>query len=333
MKRFFIILICLLTVVASSAQTKSCRFMFYNVENLFDTINNPDTRDEEFLPEGNRHWGSWKYQTKLNHIYKVIMAVKEWETLPFIGLCEVENKTVLNHLLYKTPLFQNGYKIIHQDSPDERGIDVAMLYQPGEFTLINYQYFPLKFQEDPTDRTRDLLYVKGTVFGGDTLHFFINHWPSRYGGYSLTAPKRLAAARFLTKKVDSITKTNAHAAIIIAGDFNDEPSDESITALLEEAESDRLISLPLSGNTGTTKYRSQWYLFDQVIVSKSLTHEKNGLSVKEMQIGMFPFLLHDDERYGGEKPYRTYLGPRYQGGFSDHLPVFIDIVKQKQSSP
>lgn len=330
MLRFLIILLALSIVLSSEAQEDSCRFVFYNVENLFDTIDSPGTKDEEFLPEGERRWNGWKYQQKLNKVYKTLMAVKGWQKLSLIGLCEIENRQVLANLIYKTPLYQYDYQIIHTDSPDERGVDVALLYSPDDFSVLRSETLEIRFPFDSTDRTRDILYVKGIMFGADTLHLFLNHWPSRYGGYMKTKKKREFAASILAGKIDSIASKEREAKILIAGDFNDEPSDSSIEKLTSETNETGLVNLLEKTNNGTTKYRSQWYMFDQLIVSKSLLKPVKGVQAINPQIGQFPFLLTEDERYGGMKVFRTFAGPRYIGGYSDHLPVFLDLKHSTQ---
>jgi endonuclease/exonuclease/phosphatase family metal-dependent hydrolase len=330
MSRFFLVLLALAFSLSSKAQPDSCRFVFYNVENLFDTIDSPNTRDEEFLPEGDRHWNGWKYQQKLNKIYKTLMAVKGWHKLSLIGLCEIENRQVLANLIYKTPLYQYDYQIIHTDSPDERGVDVALLYNPDDFSMLRSETLEIRFPFDSTDKTRDILYAKGIMFGADTLHVFLNHWPSRYGGYMKTKKKREFVASILARKIDSIAIKQKDAKILIAGDFNDEPSDSSLEKLTDETNQADLVNLLENTQDGTTKYRSQWYLFDQLIVSNNLLKPAKGLHALNPQIGRFPFLLTEDERYGGMKVFRTFAGPRYIGGYSDHLPVFLDLKYSTQ---
>lgn len=301
--------------------------MFYNVENLFDTINNPEKRDEAFTPKGDYRWNTYKYNTKLRRIYKTIMSVKQWEELPLIGLCEIENRRVLNHLLYKTPLYQYNYHVLHQDSPDERGIDVALLYQAEYVEILARRFISIRFPFDTTDKTRDILYVKTLLSGSDSLHIFLNHWPSRYGGYMQTQPKRNYAAKVLAHTIDTLFNVSPEANILIAGDFNDTPEDESIRKLISGVKNTRLKSLPLSSSSrGTLKYRSQWQHFDQIIVSEAFMNTK-GLSLirNEISTGKASFLVQKDERYQGSKPFRYLQGPKYIGGYSDHLPIFIDI--------
>lgn len=305
--------------------------MFYNVENLFDTINNPEQRDDAFTPEGDYQWNTYKYQNKLRRIYKAIMAVKAWEELPLIGLCEIESRRVLNHLIYKTPLFQFGYKIIHKDSPDERGIDVALLYQGEYINLIKKRFIEIRFPFDTTDKTRDILYAQMQISStSDTLHIFINHWPSRYGGYMQTQPKRNHAAKVLAHTIDTLFDGNAEPNILLTGDFNDAREDESIKLLIKKVKNTTLKSLPLSNSSqaGTLKYQSQWQHFDQIIISEALYNEKGlGVVNKELHTPKASFLIQKDDRYQGWKPYRYLQGPKYIGGYSDHLPIFIDIRK------
>lgn len=324
---FFIIM--LIMSLSTVGQDTSCRFVFYNVENLFDTIDSPDTRDEEFLPQGDRHWNGWKYSQKLKRIYKTLVAVKQWETLSFIGLCEIENKTVVSNLLYKTPLYREGYRILHQDSPDERGVDVALLYREEDFTLLHHEFIRVSFPFDSADHTRDILYAKGLVFNSDTIHIYLNHWPSRYGGYMKTKPKRNYTAKLLAEHISNhVLINNPEAHILIAGDFNDDPSDESLQTLLQKT-TDIPLKLMVPPDKGTTKFRSQWYLFDQVYASESLINNPSGLNVSNASIAKLPFLIQEDERYGGQKLFRSFLGPKYIGGYSDHLPVYIDLFLQK----
>lgn len=331
MLRIYFTAIGVLFLVMAYGQSEVSRFAFYNVENLFDTINTPGKRDAEFTPDGDRHWNGYKYHQKLSKLYKVLMAVKGWENLTFIGLCEVENKTVVSNLLYKTPLFQYGYQILHKDSPDERGVDVALLYRTEEFELNTHEFISVRFPFDTTDKTRDILYASGTLLDSDTLHIYLNHWPSRYGGYMKTKPKREYAARVLAGHIDSVARRHPGAMFIVAGDFNDDPTDSGITTLMKNTSETNLAGLLSSEDDGgTTKYRSQWYLFDQLFVSENLIDKQPApFKVKEATIADFPFLLQEDDRYGGNKLFRTFSGPRYIGGYSDHLPVFMDIIKEK----
>ncbi len=197
------------------------RIMFYNVENFFDTYNDSLTHDDEFLPEGNRHWNTKRFNDKLNKLYKVIIAVGGWEAPEIIGLCEIENKYVLNRLIYDTPLSKFNYGIVHRDSPDIRGIDVALLYRRDKVRLLKEDFHNISFPWDPVKKTRDILYFKGLA-GKDTLHIFINHWPSRYGGQPETEAYRLYTSSVLRKNVDSIFNINKKSKLVITGSHGKE---------------------------------------------------------------------------------------------------------------
>ncbi len=193
-------LITVFTVTNVTCQESHFRVMFYNVENLFDTKDDSLTSDEEFLPDGDRHWNTNKFYKKLNNIYKVILGVGEWNPPAIVALCEIENRFVLNQLVYQTPLKKFDYKVVHFESPDRRGIDVAMLYRKELFHVDTAFPIQINFPFDENSKTRDILYVKGSFDKKDTIHFFINHWPSRYGGYMQTKPKReLCCNRFEIK--------------------------------------------------------------------------------------------------------------------------------------
>lgn len=314
------------------------RIMFYNVENLFDPYDDSLKRDEEFTPEGERHWTNYKFYEKLNKVYKVIMAVGEWEPPAIVGLCEIENRFVLDQLINKTPLKNFGYRIIHHESPDRRGIDVALLYRKDFFEPFSDQAIPVIFPDDTTYKTRDILYVKGLVGQKEMVHIFINHWPSRYGGYLATVERRNTAAKTLKLHTDSLLALNPQSAIIIMGDFNDGPEDESFKKVLKAKPPDdpvlntSLYNLTLAPrnnwNYGTLKYRENWDVFDQVVVSGGLLSGESRLRIHLDRAEIFhdAFLLEKDERYLGLKPFRTFTGFKYNGGFSDHLPVFIDLI-------
>lgn len=322
----------------SIAQNKEIyRVMFYNLENLFDTRDDSLTTDEEFLPLGDRHWTFERFRTKLNHTSKVILACGGWTPPAVVGLCEVENLYVLEQLLMEPSFGNSHYKIIHKDSPDERGIDVGMLYDQARFRPIHYCYIPL-IKGGDTIKTREILYVAGIPGNSsDTIHLFFNHWPSRYGGYLETVDLRSLAANTLRAQVDKLYSEFRKPKIIIMGDFNDQPSDESLTKVLRVTtfnsypESDKLLNLSTGWDTkdiGTLKYQSQWQIFDQVIVSGSFLSSDKGVSCHRDSAVIFKpgFLLIKDESFGGLKPYRTFNGFNYQGGFSDHLPVYLDLT-------
>lgn len=314
----------------------SLRIMFYNVENLFDPFDDSLKRDDEFTSEGARHWTWNKFQTKLSHIYKTIISVGNPMPPAIIGLSEIENRFVLNQLVYKTPFSKMDYRIVHEESPDRRGIDVGLLIDPKRVKLLYHEAVPIHFPFAPESKTRDILYSKLLIFNEDTLHLFVNHWPSRWGGQMVTDPKRKYVADVLKSKTDSILQLNPKANIVIMGDFNDEPHDESLMEHLYARnieDSTKLINLmlplSLSKSKGSHKYHGQWGVLDQIIVSKFLVLPSNSIIVKNSTANIFnaSFLLEDDIKFMGKKPYRTFTGFKYNGGYSDHLPVFIDIYK------
>jgi len=313
------------------------RVMFYNVENLFDIVNDSLTMDDEYTPQGSRRWTFSRLQRKVNNIAKVIIRAGGWEPPEIIGLCEVENRFALSNLTTDSPLKNIGYRIIHRDSPDPRGIDVAMLYRPEKFTPVDTKYIGIRFPFEPEARTRDILYVKGVVLKKDTLHLFVNHWPSRFGGHQATIPKREFVARQLRMQVDSLMHADPGARILIMGDLNDEPSDPSVSEVLK-AKQDSVNLAPgelynmMTGagcdwNHGTIKDKERWITIDQFIISASLLKKDEGLHTTPHWIKIMnpPFLLQRDDAWFGLKPFRTYYGFDYIGGFSDHLPIYMDL--------
>jgi endonuclease/exonuclease/phosphatase family metal-dependent hydrolase len=333
---YFIILTISILSVDGSAQIKNkqeksqFRIMFYNLENLFDTYNDPMSNDDEFTPDGDKNWNQYRYQKKLNNLAKVIIALGEWTPPTMIGLCEVENFQVLLDLTTKTPLASLGYQIIHENSNDERGIDVAILFRPVAVQRLSHTSLVVK--NDNTWQTRDILLAKMVLAQGDTLNVFVNHWPSRFGGRDNSEFKRIATAETLRYHVDSLQRTNKNSKILIMGDFNDEPNDESINKVLAAKKIKRDIEpksiynlsyLDFQEGKGTIVYKeinSTWFMFDQILVTGSLL-KGNGIHIEDPKSQIFnpSWLLKDD------KPFRTFQGPIYLGGYSDHLPIFIDL--------
>jgi hypothetical protein len=316
---------------------KKFRAMFYNVENLFDSFNDSLISDEEFTPMGTRHWTWDKMNQKIIGIYKTIVAVGGWEPPVFVGMCEVENGLVLYRLAHETPLLKFDYQIVHRESPDPRGIDVALLYRKDLFDLQESRFFRVNFPGDPNRRTREILYAWGVLAGVDTIHVFINHWPSKYGGELESNSGRFAAASTLKQKVDSIKIFYPNARILIMGDFNDEPESPPLVDGLKVCLStnDQCISGLVSISAilkargqGSYKYQGIWGMIDQIIVSESMLDKRRKIYTSPENASVFnsDFLLEPDDAYVGQKPFRTFTGFKYHGGFSDHLPVYIDIV-------
>jgi len=317
---------------ASLETDSSLTVMFYNVENLFDVENDPQTEDDEFCDGGLRNWNYFRLKDKLNRISKVIVAANGFEAPDLVGLCEVENRSVLESLVDQTILKRFDYRIIHKDSRDERGIDVAILYRSQKLTPLKYSYHPLVDNKHDTLCSREILEVS-FLAGDDTLNVFVNHWPSRYRGQAETEADRLLAARILRKSVDRIFQSQRKAKIVILGDFNDQPEDLSIKNGLQAKVKnqkegiDELVNLSYSWSPkGTLKYQQSWQVFDQVIVSGYLLSSSQlHCTPMDARIVELPFLFEEDERWGGKRLFRTYRGYRYTGGFSDHLPVTLTV--------
>ena len=323
-------LICLLQIVEANPPY---RVMFYNVENYFDVKDDPNKDDNEFLPEGKKHWTYSKMEEKRNSIAKVIAAIGEGAPVAIVGMCEVENDYVLTSLVKYSPLKNYGYKFVHYESADKRGIDTALLYDPKQFSPISSKPITIDFQHK---LTRDVLYVKGETSFNDTLHVFVCHTPSRIGGKNKTEHYRVAVMSMVREHVDSIMSINPKANIIIMGDFNDSPEDKSMSVALgakqptEPYETTSLYNMfhQFVGNAyiGTHKYQSQWSVLDQIIVSGNLL--ASGV-VKPTSAYIFraPFLLEEDKRNMNVRPKRTYNGLKYNGGYSDHLPVVLKFCE------
>jgi len=313
------------------------RIMFYNCENLYDYLNDSLKNDEEYLPDGLRHWTKYRYYDKLNRVARVITAVGEWQPPTIIGLCEIENRMVLDDLTEHSILRKLDYQIIHAESPDIRGIDVAFLYNAKVFYPLYYRAIPVAYPNNPTRKTRDILYVKGILSRVDTIHFFVNHWPSRFGGQVESEENRLYVASIIKEQTDSIFLTNRNSNILIMGDLNDYPTDKSLLEVLQTQTDFSTIKdgklynlsyyLQEEKKVWSHKFQGHGGVLDQIIVSSSLLKSDNKLftSVQYAKIGDIPFLLEADEQYSGVKPFRAFVGFKYNGGYSDHLPVFLDL--------
>ena len=306
--------------------------MFWNVENYFDTYDNPSTTDEEFTPTGDNRWSGKRFEKKRDDIAKTfLLAADRYGELPaIIGMAEIENAFVLKELLEETPLARTQYKYIHKESPDSRGIDVALLYREEIFSPLETKYIGFSFP------TRDVLYTKGVVNGLDTLHIMVNHWPSKRGNEKSSGKKREYVSLKVSHVVDSILLRNPQANIIFMGDFNDTPSSAPLQNL------GQLTNLAkwAEGAEGTYKYQESWNMIDQFLVSENLVKKARTDGEKYetfspqwiythrgMEIFAPDELLVEDATYMGVKPKRTYSGPRYLGGISDHLPILIKVFK------
>lgn len=317
------------------------RFAFYNVENFFD-IETDSTRDyNAFTPDGDQHWTLYRFFQKRNNIFKTLVALGQGTAPALVGFCEVENDLVLQEVIYRTPLKSAGYGIVHYESPDRRGIDVGLIYRKEFLRLVTSQPIPVSNPDDSSFLTRDILFAGFETPANDTVFVYINHWPSRYGGQVESMDKRMLAAKTLRHHYDSLLEVLPKAKVIMMGDFNDTPLDPSLVDGLQTknagsdyAETD-LIQLFFPGNTlgyeGTLKHGHSWQIFDQIIVSPQLYLSEKGTGYCRRSATIFAadFLMENDDRNLGKKLNRTYMGPTYIGGYSDHLPVYIDLCFPK----
>ncbi len=306
--------------------------VFYNVENLFDTIDDADVIDEDFTPTGKLKWDSKRYQIKLNHIVEAV-TINLTENPMLIGFAEVENANVVMDVARTGRLAQTRYYLAHKDSPDARGIDCALLYDIERFQPEMIVNLPVTIDSIPNFKTRDILYVKGKMYGGKTLHVFVNHWPSRRGGEKESEIKRIRAAEVAKAKIDEILKQDPKANIVLMGDFNDHPTNVSIEQTLgaknvkdKKALLVNLLYDDQVNKLGTHNYNNEWGVLDQFIVSKSLYKGKGKIKLKTKDA----VIVKDDRllyttKEGMQKPSTTYGGDKYYGGYSDHLPIQLQL--------
>ncbi len=306
---------------------------FYNVENLFDTINDPLTNDDEFTPLSTKKWGRDRYNEKVSQLAKVISEMGQNRSM-LLGLCEIENINVLRDLSNRDELRPYVFGIVHFESPDERGIDVALLYPKEQMVVLRKEALnvPMPEGERPT---RDILYAQLRFRKYGVLHVFVNHWPSRTGGAEITEYKRIAAAEVLKEKIDEILMTDPDAYVICMGDFNDYPTDKSLIETLgarSKDEDEILVNLMQgleSEKRGSYNYKGDWGFLDQIIVSRPFFDGKGLDLIKGSTSPYFSAdMIHKNDK-NAESPNRTYSGDRYYGGYSDHLPVYTRIKIQK----
>ncbi|HRH69224.1 MAG: endonuclease/exonuclease/phosphatase family protein [Flavobacteriales bacterium] len=341
--RPFVLGLSVLSSVALLAQEKKQQFVptlvgFYNIENLYDTIDSPDTDDAEFLPDGSKQWTGQRYWRKLDQNARVIAEMGKDlhpQGLAILGLCEVENRNVVEDLVHTKALKARGYQVVHEDSHDRRGVDVALVYDPDIYKVYAHKAYRLAMV-DTSFRTRDQLLVSG-VLDGDTTHVIVCHWPSRRGGEKRSEPNRKAAAELARHIIDSLFAINADARIMLMGDLNDDPVNVSVARFVN-ATGDKAKATggvfynamydPYKKGIGTLAWRDSWNLFDQVILSPALVTGKGG-NYKYYGARIFnePYLRQTEGNFAGY-PFRTYVGDTYQDGFSDHFPVFVILVKE-----
>lgn len=304
---------------------------FYNVENLFDLKNNKAKHDNDFLPNSNKKWTQKRYENKLNKIGFAIANIGKQETgkhPAIIGLAEIENADVLKDLVNTKDLKACNYNYIHFDSKDERGIDVALLYDTTVFEVLHKKAFEITLTDlDGTpDYTRDVLLVSG-LLNKKKIHVLVNHWSSRREGEKETEFKRLESSNKVSTILDDLIKEDENAKIMIIGDFNDEPQSESIKRLVTHYNLFNPMETLRSFDRGSVKHQRQWYIFDQILITTNFfENTQNEFEFYKANIFDVPFLKIPEGHFKGA-PYRTYAGPKYKGGYSDHFPVYI-ILKQ-----
>ncbi|MFO7668997.1 MAG: endonuclease [Bacteroidales bacterium] len=338
MKRLIavILLICPF-LIKTQAQKKENIFvvMSYNVENLFDTVDAPSTRDEDFTPGGIKNWTWDRYKKKLDDLARVISSIPEKELPALIGLAEVENRTVLEELVDNRGLRRGNYEIIHEDGIDPRGIECAMLYRPDLFRYKSHKYIPVEDPLNPDYLYRGILHVQGIAADGSTLHLFMNHWKSRSEGTQETEKQRMFTSITLRKQLDMLLSRESGYKVIVMGDFNDEPTNQSITNGLSASGKRKNINLGDHynlfydmhnlENQGSYNFRGQWNMLDQVIISFNLLNQEKGLSTTYNGGAILKqeWMLYLSEKYGEMLPSATYGGTEYFGGPADHLPVYV----------
>jgi len=313
---------------------------FYNQENLFDTINDPNVNDEEYTPNGPVKWNTQKYMAKLQHMsYAISQIGLDYcpAGVALIGVSEIENLGVMEDLIKQPDLVKRAYEIVHYDSPDRRGVDVALIYNPKLFIVTNSKSYRLRMA-DPNFLTRDQLMVSGYL-QGEKIHVIVNHWPSRSGGEMESRPKRNAAAALTRSIADSLFRIDPKAKVIIMGDLNDDPFNESCQTILKakkdmndvkDGELYNTLWKTLDMGVGSLAYNDQWNLFDQQIISGGLAHaEKGTLKFWKAEIFNRPFLTQQEGKYKGT-PWRTHSGGAWTNGYSDHYPTLMYLIKEQK---
>ena len=303
----YIIFLSLIFSLPILAEKSSFRIVSYNVENLFDTRHDTLKNDSSFLPDGMHHWTYRRYQTKIDRIAQVLVNIGGWESVPLVGLCEVENARCLRNLCYKLRRFH--YKYVHYDSPDERGVDVALLYDSTRLSILHSRALSLSLEGD---YTRDILYVSALYEQRDTVHVMMCHLPSQLGGASNTDWKRQRAKSLIQSQIDSILLLQPSANIVVMGDMNTSAQDD-LTGMVN-----LMIPIQKMGQ-GTHKYQGIWTCLDQFYVSHSIFPQSTAMIFSPQ------WLLEEDTKYLDVQPRRTYVGYRYHDGYSDHLPIVLHL--------
>ncbi|MBK6774731.1 MAG: endonuclease/exonuclease/phosphatase family protein [Flavobacteriales bacterium] len=311
---------------------------FYNIENLFDTIDQPEVQDEEFLPNGLNQWTGERYMKKLHNMAHVIaeLATDIHPRGPaLLGLAEVENRSVVEDLVHTAPLAERGWKVVSHEGPDRRGVDVAFVYDPQQFTMLSQKGYRLVAPDDTSFHTRDQLLVTG-ILDGDTIHAIVAHWPSRRGGEKRSRPLRNLAADLGRHIVDSLMARNPNARVFYMGDLNDDPINESVRKHMKavgdkSAATGALLYGPMDklykDGIGTLAWRDSWNLFDQIIMTPAVCTGAGGrYSYHGVHIHNKPYMRQQDGNFAGY-PFRTFVGNQFMNGYSDHFPVYVVLTR------
>lgn len=325
------------TVTAQNTHNKAI-IGFYNVENLFDTINDPNKNDEQFLPDGDYRWNTERYQTKLKNLSKVISEIAQLDGgLVVLGVSEIENEQVMLDLAATELLKPYKFAVCHHESPDRRGVDVAFFYDPARFKIIGTKAFPLNVPGNPDFITRDQWLMTGILDGIDTLDIVVNHWPSKSGGERRSLPGRLAAGKLAKHIADSILHARQNAKFIYMGDLNDNPTAPCIIKEMQTHTNDKKLSnydlynpmwRMFRNGYGSYAYRDTWEMLDNIIISGGLVNANPGTyKFHSAHIFRKSYMFTQNGSFI-DYPYRSFAGGNYQGGYSDHLPVYIILTKK-----
>lgn len=331
---------------SSQAADRNClSLVFYNTENLFDTEDDPEVMDDEFTPGGKKKWNKQRYEKKLDNIARALYEAGTpggcEDMLPdLIGLAEVENKKVLMDLASTERFIKGNYGIVHYDSPDIRGIDVALMYNKNRFSIETTKSISIRFPGDSI-LVRDILMVECIADNSERFFLFVNHWKSRSGGQAKTEKYRKYSAVRLRMAVDSVFNSDIDARIIIMGDFNDEPTNNSVNQILRANNKRKnygnrelynlMYDMHNMGDSGTYSYRGSWNMLDQIIISRSVLEDRDGFHTDYNGGKIFKaeWLLYNNSKAGTWTPNKTYGGKSYYGGISDHLPVYMVLWQER----
>lgn len=339
---FIFLLSFVLYSIAGSAEEKKIAVYsvgFYNLENLFDTIPSPGVNDIEFTPQGSKKWDGQKYWKKIDNMsYAISKLARDYcpEGPAVLGVSEIENRSVLEDIVKSKNLSSIGYRIVHYDSPEARGVDVALLYNPKLFTLTSSKPYRFTLPGRPDFKSRDQLLVNG-LLAGEPVHFIVCHWPSRRNGEKSSRKLRVAAAKLSMTIIDSLFKAEPKAKIVLMGDLNDDPFNESVRVVIgakknqEDVESQGFFNTMwrlFDKGIGSLGYRGEWDLFDQIIISHEfLGTDRSDLKYWKSEVFNKNFLIQQEGQYKGY-PWRTFSGDTFINGYSDHFPTLIYLVKE-----